>query len=374
MDASNQCRRRERTCTYPVDAVWPFVPPLFEDEIISSWLVRTALKHGCDPLDLTNDVWPGFRIWCSDPDRSLSADHLDPLARLSGMTTEALQASTLLPVHRVLTGEKCFSRCVAPWVLCLGVRNRRRCGGLQYCPLCFAEHEPYYRIQGRLAWHTCCPIHQVVLLDRCVRCHAPLCPHLIKPPREDIGCCQRCGYMLSTAPVESAMPDAAAFQETTDGLFDGHKQRYGASQLDLREWFELAHWMLGILRKSARTNRACVSDFLNKLHVSLEVLRQPSTGLPFEYLTPNDRASLLSNVWQMTLAGPDQLICAAAEEKVSFSFLVPHSHPLPSALAGIAAVLKISQKGSGGHPHSNAPRSPSSVLMRWNRLLRKLQR
>ncbi len=372
MDASNQCRWRART--YPVNAVWPFVPPLLEDEIISSWLVRTALKHGCEPLDLTNDIWPGFRIWCSDPDRSLSTDHLDALTRLSGMTTEALHASTLLPVHRALTGETSFLRCVAPWVLCLGVRNRRRCGGLQYCPLCFAEHEPYYRIQGRLAWHTCCPIHQITLVDQCASCHAPLCPHLVKPPREDIGHCHRCGYALSLAPNVSENPDAAMLQRATDELFEGRTLPYGAAQLDLREWFELARWMLGILRNAAHSKRAGVLDFLGKLHVSLEALRQPPTGLPFEYLTPSDRASLLSNVWLMTLAGPEQLISAAIEEKLSFSFLMPHSYPLPSALSTLAALLKISQKGSGGHRHPAAPRSPSSVLMRWNRLLRKFQR
>ena len=185
MDASNKCRWRARA--YPVNALWPFVPPLFEDEIISSWLVRTALKHGCDPLDLTNHAWPGFRIWSMDPDRSLSSQHLDALARFSGMTTEALLASTLLPLHFVLSGDSCFPHGIAPWILCLGVRNRRRCGGLQFCPLCFAEREPYYRIQSRLAWHNCCPVHNIALQDRCFSCHAPLCPHLIKPPREDIG-------------------------------------------------------------------------------------------------------------------------------------------------------------------------------------------
>lgn len=372
MDASNQCRWR--ACTYPVNALWPFVPPLLEDEIISSWLVRTALKHGCEPLDLTNDIWSGFRIWCSDPDRRLSADHLDALTRLSGMTIEALQASTLLPVHSALSGDACFPHSVAPWILCLGVRNRRRCGGLQYCPQCFAEREPYYRIQGRLAWHTSCPIHQVALLDHCVSCHAPLCPHLIKPPREDIRHCHRCGYMLSSAPIEPANPNAAMFQETTDGLFDGHTQPYGTDQLDLREWFELAHWMLGILRNAARANSDCFSRFFDKLQVGLHALRRPPTGLPFEYLTPSDRASLLSNVWHLTLAGPDQLISAAVEEKVSYSLLIPHSYQLPSSLAGLATVLKISQKGSGGHLHSSSPRSPSSVLMRWDRLLRKFQR
>ncbi|MGY3326258.1 TniQ family protein [Pseudomonas sp. TE3911] len=372
MDASNQCRWH--ACTYSVDAVWPFVPPLLEDEIISSWLVRCALRHGCDPTTLTNDAWPGYRIWCSDPDRRLSADRLDTLGRLSGMPTDVLHASTLLPVYRSVADRTSFPDGAALWFLCLGARNRRRCGGLQYCPLCFAEREPFFPIQSRLAWHTCCPIHEVTLLDRCGCCHAPLCPHLVTQPRKEIGHCHRCGYRLSSAPVDQALPHAARFQEVTDGLFAERTQSYGDTQLDLRAWLELAHWMLGILRSGARSSSPCTSAFFYRLNVNLDMLRQPATGLRFELLNPSERSSLLSDVWNMVQVGPDILMDAAAQEEVRSSLLMPRASHLPAALKGLAAVLKVSHKGVGGHLHPDAPRSPSSVLMRWNRLLRKFQR
>lgn len=372
MDAPNQCRWRART--YPVDAVWPFVPPLLDDEIISSWLVRCALKHGCEPLVLTNNVWPGYRIWSIDPDRSLSAEHAVALGRLSGMTTEALHASTLTAVHQSIAGETMFPHGVAPWLLCLGIRNRRRCRGLQYCPLCFAQREPYYRLQDRCAWHTSCPIHQVALLDCCDRCHAPLCPQLIGPPQENIGRCHRCGYELCSAPVGPSLASAMSFQASTDSLFGGLTLPYGNSRLNLSEWFELAHWMLGVLRCAARDHGSRISSFFDKLDVSVETLHPPPTGLPFEYLAPGERASLLSNVWKMIQAGPDKLISAAVQEEIRRSLLIPQSGRLPFALAQLATVLKVSRQGRGGHLHSGSPRPPSSVLMRWNRLLRKFQR
>lgn len=372
MDASN--RYRWRAHTSPVNAQWPAVPSLLEDEIISSWLVRCALKHGCEPTTLTNDVWPGYRIWCSDPDRGLSSERLDVLSDLSGMTSESLQASTLMPVHRSITGDACFAQGAALWFLCLGVRNRRRCGGLQYCPRCFAEDEPYYRIQGRLAWHTCCPIHKVILLDRCENCHAPLCPHLVKPPKEDIGHCHRCAAALSKAIVQPESPDAAAFQTSTDGLFGGRTQQYGDVQLDLCAWFELAHWMLGILRSAVRSANPCISCFFENLQVHLDTLHQPSTGLRFELLSPVERANLLSDVWKMISVGPERLISAATQYTIRSSLLMPRSCRMPVALDELALVLQARQRGMSGHIHPDTPRSPASVLMRWNRLLRKFQR
>ncbi|TRO37829.1 hypothetical protein EQ845_04895 [Pseudomonas putida] len=165
-----------------------------------------------------------------------------------------------------------------------------------------------------------------------------------------------------------------SFQATTDSLFGGLTQPYGNSPLKLNEWFELAHWMLGVLRSAARDRGSCISGFFDKLDVDLEALHPPPTGLPFEFLTPDERASLLSNVWKMIQAGPEKLIGAAVQEKVRRSLLIPQSGRLPSTVVKLDAVLKISQRGRGGHAHSGAPRSPSSVLMRWNRLLRKFQR
>ncbi|MEE4675878.1 hypothetical protein V2K57_15785 [Pseudomonas alliivorans] len=179
---------------------------------------------------------------------------------------------------------------------------------------------------------------------------------------------------MSSAPVDQALPHAARFQEVTDGLFAERTQSYGDTQLDLRAWLELAHWMLGILRSGARSSSPCTSAFFYRLNVNLDMLRQPATGLRFELLNPSERSNLLSDVWNMVQVGPDMLMDAAAQEEVRSSLLMPRASHLPAAIKGLAAVLKVSHKGVGGHLHPDAPRSPSSVLMRWNRLLRKFQR
>ncbi|MFV0932746.1 TniQ family protein [Pseudomonas jessenii] len=372
MDAPNQCRWRAGAS--PVNAVWPLVPPLLQDELISSWLVRCALAQGCGPMTLTREVWPELRFWCTDPDRYLSSAQMVELSRLSGMSADALQASTLIPLYRMMTGNADFPKGIAPWFLCLGVRNRRRSGGLQYCPKCFEQQAPHYLIQDRLAWHTACPFHRVNLLDHCECCQAPLCPQLVNPPDETLGRCHRCGYELRLAMTQAASVNALNFQSATDGLFSGPPIRYGDRRLLLSEWLFLSRWMIGILRIAARERSPCSKSFFLEMGVNVDGLYPPETGLPFEYLAPHDRATLLANVWRMLRVGPDRLVNIAQRECTRPSLLLPRSGKLPASLAALATVLRSKRHRSNPRPQIDNPRSTKSVLMRWHRLLRKFQR
>lgn len=372
MDASYQCRWGAGAS--PVNAVWPLVPSLLPDEVISSWLMRCALAQGCDATTLTGEVWPRLRFWCSDPDRKLSIEQTLRLNRLSGIPAAALHAATLQPLHQMMTGTSSFPRGIAPWFLCLGSRNRRRCGGLQYCPKCFKEHVPHYLIQDRLAWHSACPVHQAILLNRCESCKAPLCPQLLSPPEGTLGRCHRCGYELYLAATVAAPDKALRFQHATDELFFRPALGYGRHHLPLAEWFALARWMIGILRTAARAPSPCTETFFRELGVNLRELKSPPIGLPFEYLSPLDRASLLANVWSMLEIGPEQLIAVAEREHIRPSLLLPRSGGLPSSIAGLAAVLKSRRYRNNSLSPIDNPRSVKSVLMRWQRLLRKFQR
>lgn len=372
MDTSNQCRWS--ACSSPVDAVWPLVPPLLQDEVISSWLVRCALAQGCAPATLTLEVWPNHRFWCSDPDRELTPQNSIALSQLSGISTGALSASTLQPVYRLMAGTSHFPRGVVPWLLCLGCRSRRRCGGLQYCPQCFREQTPHYRIQSRLAWHTTCPVHNLSFLDRCEACGSPLCPQLLAPPEETIGRCHRCAYDLGQASSQMALSSALEFQNATDGFFFGVPSRYGNSRLAVSQWFSLSRWMIGILRSAVRTQSPCTKHFFNELGVSLDSLRPPTTGLPLEYLPPMERADLLASVWSMIQAGPERLLELAERERIRASLLLSCSRELPVPLTALSKILQNKRHQPSIQSRLDKPRSPKSVLMRWQRLLRKFQR
>ncbi|WP_225914464.1 MULTISPECIES: hypothetical protein [Pseudomonas] len=172
-----------------------------------------------------------------------------------------------------------------------------------------------------------------------------------------------------------AAPDKALrFQHATDELFFRPALGYGRHHLPLAEWFALARWMIGILRTAARAPSPCTETFFRELGVNLRELKSPPIGLPFEYLSPLDRASLLANVWSMLEIGPEQLIAVAEREHIRPSLLLPRSGGLPSSIAGLAAVLKSRRYRNNSLSPIDNPRSVKSVLMRWQRLLRKFQR
>lgn len=98
-------------------AVWPRTPPIMEDELLSSWLVRTALAHGCAPLALAGIVWPGWRAFCGDLDRGMSAERAGSLARLAGCTASQVQSCCLGSFVEMLWGKPWNHVGTWPWIL-----------------------------------------------------------------------------------------------------------------------------------------------------------------------------------------------------------------------------------------------------------------
>lgn len=134
-----------------VVANWAIPVPLLPDELLSSWLVRAALAQGCDPLVLSGELWSKWRIWTRDADRGLNQERLLVLAKASGVNSAAFKAASVRCIVPAITTEPLDELAIWPWVLALGSRNRKRHGGLQYCPLCLREDtKPYYRLQWRL--------------------------------------------------------------------------------------------------------------------------------------------------------------------------------------------------------------------------------
>lgn len=63
---------------------WALSVPLLPEESLSSWLVRAAMRQGCDPLSLTGAIWPSWRVWTRDIDREIPLTKIRPLVNASG--------------------------------------------------------------------------------------------------------------------------------------------------------------------------------------------------------------------------------------------------------------------------------------------------
>ncbi|ALQ06504.1 TniQ family protein [Pseudomonas brassicacearum] len=355
-----------------VNPRWPRAQSLLADELLSSWLIRNAFAHGCSPMSLTGNIWPGWRCWTIDLDRGMAESKLLPLSKMTGIGVSDICSSTLRPIAKVLTPALDHHKGTWPWILALGTRNRRHVGGLQCCPLCSAEGVPYYRLSSRLAWHTCCERHQVRLIDSCPECGAPLQPHLLEQMDLDCGHCHRCRTPFSThSDGLGFAAGALAFQRAADDAMRGLTSEDDPN-CDPGEWFYRARFIIGILKVAAVNGSKPFAAFRDTFH--LGAVARPDSGLPIELLCVADRMDLLSAAWKVMDMGKHQL-----SDAIIACSLPRHSLRIPAGEIPVPlqATLDALPSGKARKRASIVFRSPASqhtVAKLWARLKRKVQR
>jgi hypothetical protein len=355
---------------------WAVPVPLLPDELFSSWLVRAAIVQGCDPLELTGELWPRWRAWVRDIDRGLGQERLVPLSKMTGISAMAFEAATLRPVAEVVAGMPFSAQAVWSWMLALGSRNRKRHGGLQYCPVCVAtDAAPYYRLQWRFAWHTICTTHECLLLDRCPHCQHPIEPNRLTAEDEHVAVCATCRGDLRGASVSSTNECALDLQRTTDHAIATRSAQFGDSAIGIRDWFELLRWFAGILRLAASRPSGNLARLVRCLGLDPANITPPGTGLAIEFLSTPERAALLSTTWDAITAGPDRLLEAALEAKLTDATLRNSHKTLPDCLEHIAANLPMATKRERHRRHTLTPRpaSPAAVRRKWACLQRRMR-
>lgn len=217
-------RNQDATSGRELEGLWPYHPKPLPGEIFSSWLKRTALGH-CDKLHtFCHAHWPGMQIWNRDVDKAPSDALIFDMS--AGTGTDITHArATLLSSLNGSVFEAGDSNTNPHWILRLGVWHRsRKAFGQQFCPLCLAQDPyPYFRLNWRLAWTTCCTHHGCMLHDCCEDCGQPIIPHRREEPR-----CYNCGYDLTKANFQPAHPLAARLQiQLSNVLLGGNFAPFG---------------------------------------------------------------------------------------------------------------------------------------------------
>lgn len=177
---------------------WAFKLLPFNDELLSSFLVRTSHAHGMTPHKFCRIFLPSIEIWTRDIDRSASFTLIERIARSGGLTVIDVRAMTL--PTRLLGFESMFSHhpCLS-WINALGIFHRsRRRFGLQYCPQCLGE-TPAFVCSWRMSFSFACARHHSFLLDRCRSCASAIAPHR---HGFDLTKCHHCGASLATSLVK----------------------------------------------------------------------------------------------------------------------------------------------------------------------------
>lgn len=224
--------------------LWPIRYKPFPDELLSCWLIRLAHGHGLKVQTFTNLLFGNRRqVWNRDVDRLGPSWLIEELSRRTGTPLETAEAGCLRTLEGRLFLQFKLSGAL-PWVLTMGMYHRKRAAfGQQFCPLCLSSDEvPYYRRSWRLAFMTICPLHEVMLLDRCQGCGSPLSFHRAEMGRGglddalELTMCHACSFDLRQSDalkVQTYLPELKVWMiELAKG---------GPERTDLDDWTVMHH-------------------------------------------------------------------------------------------------------------------------------------
>lgn len=170
---------------------WQFTVKPYDDETLSSWLIRIA-QLNCTHL---------YALFShSDYKRAIYKNDLDLipyfssfygwLSEMTGVSAKRIRDMSLR-THEGYVQEKITQHPKQQWIITMG---QLKAHGYRFCPKCLEEHA-YFRKEWRLLFVNVCPRHNVYLSNRCSVCNAPIVPQLIDEHNTLLGCYQ-CGHDL----------------------------------------------------------------------------------------------------------------------------------------------------------------------------------
>ena len=165
------------------------IPKPLPDEILSSWLARTAYAHLTHPKTFMNMHFSTGKFnWRPNFDASVSDDVLRIIEQKSTLSFATIYQMSLKSYESYL------QESIIPDGLNTFIVPQR------FCPVCLREDQfPYYRKNWKVLFSTVCFKHHCYLYDRCPSCGALL--KLANMYRNTLPFvfCHKCGFDLRKA-------------------------------------------------------------------------------------------------------------------------------------------------------------------------------
>lgn len=316
--------------------MWPIRFPLFQDELLSTWLGRNASAMNVSPLTL----FSGLRV----NDRHLQLSYIDyrisPLFAYylhdqSGASLQALSNATASRFTDLVFHEQKMRR-RGPWLIPARLTANSNGRGYCVCRACLTGDEyPYYRVPWLLALTPVCDRHKCILNDQCAECGAGIFPwgkSLSHSYKARCFCCYRCGAdfrLQSTSNIEFISDDSlpptqrlfSVLSEYPGGTLSSAGFKHNQRSIEFFDiLYELIHLLFG--RSShGRLVRTAEKD------VGSAVFDLNMHGRPFELLPPRHRFEILRLCMTLIDPWPDRLAnIFSAAEKMSPFFKFDYLH------------------------------------------------
>lgn len=311
--------------------LWPIHLKPYQDELLSSWLVRLAHAHGLKLQTFCNLVFGRDRnIWNRDIDK-LAPDWLvDHLSQATGTSVNDVKLTTLKSYEGLLY-EHHQPNGNTRWITPLGIYHRiHHHPGLQYCSMCLANDEdPYFRKYWRLAFYTECHIHHILLHDRCPNCKFPINFHRGEMGMRSViapisfNYCSFCNYDLRLSPIHRVEINDWKTTISFRTLLDFHDM--GWSFIDNLS-LNYSHQLMDVLRHlcvimSSSKRTRCLLPFVAK-QLGMDLLNQGKmSSKTFEKYDVKERHALVMCAVWLLLDWPDRFIDSCRKNNLTKAYV-----------------------------------------------------
>ncbi|MBE0471088.1 MAG: TniQ family protein [Methyloprofundus sp.] len=330
--------------------LWPVHPHPSPDELLSSWLVRIAHGNGEKVQSFCHHEFGIERqIWNRDIDRQAPEWLLTILSERTATMIERVKQTTLKRYEGVLF-DHYVSSGVEKWIMPLRIYHRtRKSHGLQFCPVCLKEDvEPYFRTQWRLALHTFCPKHQVMLHDCC-----PCCGESVVFQRIELGkgkdeagldkklsTCFNCGFDLALSKAEKPIFINQEIADTWLNLLSELNENR-LSSFDLEQ--------LGVLHHFCKllTSKVTSKKLLAFISSNLSTSSIPEPNMALRHFEANDvavRHGVFEYAWWLLLDWPNNLYSAWLNGAIRYNQLLKDYRTPPIWFLKIVTIMNLSYK------------------------------
>ena len=246
-------------------------PRIYQNETLSSWLIRSSILNGSQPSDWANIIFDDNRIWNKDIDRFLPKEKLTKLSKVSSKTIEELTDMTLEPlIQKIFKGEELNPKKSWTFVISTGQRGSYKRNGTYFCPLCIEDDRNFhFRQEFRLAWNTSCYIHNIKLIQKCQKCNKNYTPNKVTYNNSNVYLCTNCGYDLRNSITEACNLEVLNFQtKLNKAIFnDIINENFPLIEASTEELFKTLRILLSFLRALFKTNK--YELFLKQVNLSI---------------------------------------------------------------------------------------------------------
>ena len=310
-----------------------------KDELLSSWLVRTAYMHHSDPATFLNLYFPeyDYHLWDNDLDLYNSDSFFNRLSIKTGFKKETIYGMTLKSYEGWLS-ETIYYNNRNAFIMPIFRRKRNIRQHVQrICPLCLNEDkQPYLRKKWRLFFSTACIKHKCFLIDKCPSCGEPFVIHK-RLYDGNFPHCRKCGFSFKTAEPEFINENSNGLKAIeklynilNTGIFEFENKYYYSFF-----FFNILNRFTNLIKGGYRKNLPVEKDILG--NDDLPVSNTP--GIPFIMELDIKQQFVLFSALMQILKNKESIICFCKDNKLTVKKLTKDLPYIPFWFSEIRDIM-----------------------------------